>query len=537
VASVGNEEGRTQILIGERGAGPLVGATRPIAEASVLALIHRVSLAHPAAVALEHRGREQTFAELMQRVADLAAALADAGVRRGDCVAVWADRTPAVIATALAAMALGAAYVPVDPTNPAARTQSILLGSGATVLAHDGGTVALPTSGTRLAQVDVGALPRGTRGLPELPAREEIAYLIFTSGTTGVPKGVAIEHGSLVNYVEWGAATVGESGLGSPVIGSLGYDLSMTSLWIPLTQGKRVVLTEGILDQQALLRRRAEPFTFIKATPSHYRFLERTGRPSYSALTNLVMFGGEQLEVGLLRTMAERLEGVRLINHYGPTETTIGCCYNELRLDDLPSGTGVPIGRPIWNTRVYVVDESLRPLPPGAVGELVIAGRGVARGYVGAADTGARFIDERELGGPAGRAYRTGDFVERLPSDVLLYVGRRDNQLKVSGHRVEMGELRAKALVVRGVADAAFEVVRKDLEHLEAYVVPTGDIPDDELPASVRLALSASLPPPLVPRRVHVVPEIRTNANGKVDLEATRARLDRTADSSARRAS
>ena len=522
------------MLDNQRTAGPLVGLARPIGVGSILDLIHAVSVSRPAAVALEHHGREQTFGELMQRVADVAAALAEAGVARGDRVAVYANRTPEVIATALAAMALGAAYVPVDPANPAARTQGILLGADAAVLAYEGGSAAVPPSGTRLKQLDVAAVPRLGRRLPKLPSSEEVAYVIFTSGTTGVPKGVAIEHGSLTNYVEWGAATVGHVGTGSPVIGSLGFDLSMTSLWIPLAQGNRVVLTDGIFDRESLFRQRPEPFTFIKATPSHFRFFERTTRPVYSAFTHMLMFGGELLEVGFLRSMAERLGGVRLINHYGPTETTIGCCYNEFRLEDLPSSGGVPIGRPIWNTRAYAVDESLRPVPAGNVGELVIAGRGVARGYLGVADAGDRFVDERELGGPSGRAYRTGDFVERLPSGVLLYLGRKDNQLKVSGHRVEMAELRGKALLVRGVADVAFEVVRRDLDHLEVYVVPSdGEVSHAQLVASLRLALSSELPAALVPRRVHVVPAILTNGNGKVDLRATRAQLEQAVDSSA----
>jgi amino acid adenylation domain-containing protein len=520
--------------MGEPTAGPLVGATRPIDAASLLELIERVSRARPGAVALEHRGREVTYGELMQRIADIAAALADAGVVRGARVAVYADRTPNVIATALAAMAAGAAYVPIDPANPESRTQTILLGADAAVFAYDGKATREPPCDTRLSRLDVATLPHVGRHLPSPPASDEIAYVIFTSGTTGVPKGVAIEHGSLVNYVEWGAATVGVSGLGSPVIGSLGFDLSMTSLWIPLAQGKRVVLTDGILDHKELFRQRPEPFTFIKATPSHFRFFERTTRPVYSGVTNLLMFGGELLEATLLQSMAERLGGVRLVNHYGPTETTIGCCYNEFRLDELSSRAGVPIGRPIWNTRAYVVDESLRPVPAGGVGELVIAGRGVARGYLGLANTGERFIDERELGGQPGRAYRTGDFVERLPSGVLLYLGRRDNQLKVSGHRVEMAELRGKALLVRGVADVAFEVVRRDLEHLEVYVVPSdADIPPAQLASAVRTALSAALPSALVPRRVHVVPAILTNANGKVDLPATRALQQRAAEPSA----
>jgi D-alanine--poly(phosphoribitol) ligase subunit 1 len=183
----------------------------------------------------------------------------------------------------------------------------------------------------------------------------------------------------------------------------------------------------------------------------------------------------------------------------------------------------VPIGVPAWNTRAYVVDEQLRPVAPGQPGELVIAGRAVAAGYIGEQGFGEKFIDEADLGGGPGRAYRTGDVVELLPEQTLLYLGRRDDQLKVNGHRVELGELRHHVLAVPGVADAAFDISRGPVDSLELFVRPGQQVSDREALAEVvHKSLASALPSALVPQSVRVVREIVFNANGKCDVAATR---------------
>ncbi|MFD3722125.1 amino acid adenylation domain-containing protein [Streptomyces sp. NPDC058674] len=507
----------------------IAGEVRPVAAESFVHLVRAHARTRPEAVAVRS-GREQvTYRQLWQRALAVAAALAEAGTGPGDRVALWADRTAGTVAGALGAMALGAAYVPVDPTHPGERTAAVLAGAAPAALLHDGAAGAGTLPALTVPVIDVRELP-APPGLPEpaLPRSADIAYIVFTSGSTGTPKGVMVPHGSLTNYVAWCGDLVGGAGGGSPLFGSLGFDLALTSLWVPLAQGRTVTAVAGIWDQGTLFGGREEPYTFVKMTPSHARFFEVLAEPPrYDRVTGLLMFGGEGLDPALIASLGSRLDGVRLVNHYGPTETTIGCCAYRFDRHSVPSTPTVPIGRPAWNTRAYVVDEGLRPVAPGTPGELVVAGRAVAAGYLGGAG-GGKFLDEAALGGPAGgRAYRTGDTVELLPEGALLYLGRGDDQLKVNGYRVELGELRHHVLSVPGIADAAFDIVRGPVDTLELYVRlgGRGPRPDgEEFSALVRKTLAAALPSALVPGAVHLVDEIVVNANGKTDLAATRAR-------------
>ncbi|MEU3058849.1 amino acid adenylation domain-containing protein [Streptomyces subrutilus] len=509
----------------------IAGEVRPVAAESFVHLVRGHARTRPDAVAVRSGDQRMSYRQLWRRALAVADALREAGAGPGDRVALWADRTAGTVAGALGVMALGAAYVPIDPTHPGERTASVLAGAAPAALLHDGaGGGALPA--LNVPVLDVRELPDAA-GLPEppLPGARDIAYVVFTSGSTGTPKGVMVPHGSLTNYAAWCGDLVAGPGSGSPLFGSLGFDLAMTSLWVPLAQGRTVTTVAGIWDQQTLFGEREDPYAFVKMTPSHARFFDVLAEPPrYDRVTRLLMFGGEALDPALIASLAPRLAGVRLVNHYGPTETTIGCCAYRFDRDRLPATPTVPIGRPAWNTRAYVVDEALRPVAPGAPGELVIAGRAVAAGYLGGAG-GEKFLDEGELGGPAGeRAYRTGDTVELLARGALLYLGRGDDQLKVNGHRVELGELRHHVLAVPGVADAAFDIVRGPVDTLELFVRlgGRGPRPDaEEFSALVRKTLAGALPSALVPGAVHLVDEIVVNANGKTDLAATRARTRR----------
>ena len=295
-----------------------------------------------------------------------------------------------------------------------------------------------------------------------------------------------------------------------------------------------MVLVPGPWDREPLFGR-PHPYDAAKVTPSHAKFFERTMRPDYRSFSRVLVFGGEALEPALLASLGDRLAGVRLVNHYGPTETTVGCCAYLFDSRTTPALPTVPIGRPIWNTRAYVVDDAGRPAGPGESGELVIAGRGVARGYLGAAPGAGGFVDEADVGDRPGPAYRTGDVVERLASGDLLFLGRRDEQVKVSGHRVDLRELRTVARQVPGVADVAVLDGEGDVDRVEAFVVAAGDAgaTDPGLAHALRRALAAAVPPPAVPHRVDVVPELVVDANGKCDLAATR-RLARSTMAGAR---
>jgi len=504
--------------------GRIDGEHRPLPASSVVELINTRIRETPRTVALEYRGQQITYEALGQLAAAVAETLVDLGVQPGDRVGLWADRSPAVVAAALGAMQAGAAYVPLDPTYPPERIQGILDSAAPVALAFDGGARERPPV-SHAQPIDVAGIETPSKRLKaRVPAGHDAAYIVFTSGSTGVPKGVVVEHRSLVNYACWCAAMVGDAGSGSPLFASLGFDHAATCLWVPLIQGKRVVLVPGLWEADRIFDDRRGRHTFLKITPSHVRFFERLLQPDYGNATHLVMFGGEALDPKLVSRLGARLAGARLVNHYGPTEATVGCCWHEFTVPDVDGLPTVPIGTPIWNSRAYVVDDDLATVKPGQEGELVLAGHCVARGYLHDEDAG-RFIDEGALAdGARDTAYRTGDIVERLPNGALLYRGRNDNQVKISGHRVELDELRRHVVSTPGVAEVAFHVVRDGgLDAVEAFVVPTDDGGDGaRIPAAVAQAVERHLLSAVTIKAVHVVDELLFDAHGKCDIAATR---------------
>lgn len=503
----------------------LAGPIRPLTVGSIADLLEKQALIQPNRVALRATGRDRTFGQLWSGAVAWADTLVECGVQPGDLVALWADRTPDTIVAAVAVMLARAACVPLEPTHPHGRTRAVLAAARPTLMLADSHSPVVPPGDLGVTQLDLSAVPAGDRHRkPLLPRGDDLAYVIFTSGSTGAPKGVMVEHRSLLNYATWCAAMIGLDGTGSPLIGSLGFDLSLSSLWPQLIRGESVIVCRGAWDHETIFEQCA-PFSYMKLTPSMIRFFERTKSPDYGRLAAFLIIGGEILDSALVRDISGRLGSTRLMNHYGPTEATIGCCAHEFRADSIPALPSVPIGRPIWNTRAYVVDQNLDPVADGQSGELIVAGLGVARGYLRGVGEGA-FLDEADVGAPPGRAYRTGDHAEVLPDGTLLCLGREDDQVKVSGHRAELGELRRLALSLEGVADAAFHVVRGDTETVEAFIVSRGDaVAPGGLARQVRKKLATMLPSAVVPARVHVVSEIAMNANGKFDALATRNRV------------
>jgi amino acid adenylation domain-containing protein len=502
--------------------GTLVGERRPLPADSVVEMIHRQALTRPHAVAIKHGPCAMTYCDLWRRAAILADVLADFGVGQGDLVAVIAERSAETVAAMLAVMAIRAAYVPIDQTNPAERVRAVLNVAQPRVMLRDGHEDA--DSDWGFPVLDTSTVP--DQGNPDpftaMPRQDDIAYVIFTSGSTGVPKGVLAEHRSLVNYVCWCASLTGLTGSGSPLFSSLGFDLALTTLWVPLANGLPIIAIRNSWDYAAIFAERQRRYTLMKVTPSHARLFERLLRPDYRMATAVLMFGGEALEPSLVAAMSDRLADVKLVNHYGPTEATIGCCAYEFHSGSIPSLPSVPIGRPAWNAAAHVVDDDGLAARPGTHGELVISGVPVARGYLGHND-GGRFVDAAEFGG-SGRAYRTGDIVEIRPGGVLLYLGRDDDQLKVNGYRIELAELSGHVRAMPYVTDVAFDISRGTVDRIEAFVVldNTGSPPAGPEHA-IRAHLTAVLPPTLVPHRIYVVPEIVFDANGKRDVCATRA--------------
>lgn len=511
------------------GAAPSVlsGTTVELPAQTLVDLVAGHAQNRPDAPAVEGDGPMQTYAELWQHAGRIAAALADAGVGEGDQVAIWATRTAPVVAAALAVMSLGAAFVPIDPTYPAARVRRILeVGRPKVMVSAEPGSLAgsLPRG---VATLDTHAGPHDAGELRSVARQDDIAYTVFTSGSTGQPKGVLVAHRSLVNYLGWAQELTGFTEAdATPCFASLGFDHAVTCLWLPLMVGGSVQLVPDSWDPRPWLAPRERPFAFVKITPSHVRLFERIARPDYRAITRSVMFGGERLDAALVASLGDRLEGVHLLDHYGPTEATVGCTAYRFERASLPTEGALPIGKPVWNSRAYLVDEDLAPVPLGEEGELVLGGECVAVGYLGGdAEDKGRFLDEvaiSDSAGPSGsRAYRTGDRCVIREDGQLHYLGRLDEQVKVRGFRIEIHEVRDLAESVDGVAHAAAAVSPKGLGGLELFVVPEGAVGTD-LVARVLERLRAELPAAAVPERVFVVPSLVVNVHGKWDPDATR---------------
>lgn len=520
----------------------LTGDASELSAGTLLDAVARHVGTRPDAPAVEGDGPTQSYAELWQHAGRMAEVLAEAGVTAGDQVAIWATRTAPVVASSLAVMALGAAYVPIDPTYPAARVRRILeVGQPKVMVCADPNALAgsLPRG---VGTVDTHAGPRSGAELDPVARPEDLAYTVFTTGSTGLPKGVLVGHRSLTNYLGWAQElTAFQADDATPCFASLGFDHAVTCLWLPLMVGGSVQLIPDSWDPRPWLAPRERPFAFVKITPSHVRLFERIARPDYRTITRTVMFGGERLDAGLVASLGDRLEGVRLLNHYGPTEATVGCTAYRFDRESVAGEGALPIGTPVWNSRAYVVDADMHPVPMGDEGELVLAGDCVAAGYLGGDDDDrARFLRESEIGSGAAeaaqgaggepRAYRTGDRCA-IRAGQLHYLGRLDEQVKVRGHRIEIHEVRDLAQSVPGVAHAAAAVSQTGLGGLELFVVPEDGT--ENLVARVLEKLRAELPAAAVPERVRIVPNLVVNAHGKWDAVATRALADQVAEEAA----
>ncbi|MFI9328789.1 amino acid adenylation domain-containing protein [Kitasatospora sp. NPDC052868] len=484
---------------------------------TVLDLVRAQAEATPEAVAVTGGGRRLTYRELLARVDELASALAAAGVRPGDLVALHLDRTAELPAVLLAVLATGAGYLPLDPAYPEERLAFILADSGATLLLADREpaprVAAAAPAVLRLADARGGGAPVGT-----LPGPEDRAYVLYTSGSTGRPKGVGVGHRALVNLLSFFAGRLG-CGAGSVWLGltSLSFDISGLELFLPLVSGGRLVVAgDGLaVDGRGLCGLvAAEGVTHVQATPSGWRvLLAGAGGGVLSSVVGLV--GGEALPLPLARELGSVT--ARLFNVYGPTETTVWSTCGEVAA----GAVSVGIGRPIANTRAYVLDASRRPVPVGVAGELYLGGDGVALGYLGRPElTAERFVGD-PFGGPGERLYRTGDLVCWTGGGELEFLGRIDDQVKIRGHRIELGEIESALLEHPAVAEAAAAVHEETAgePYLAGYlVVPAGVAPPT--PAELREHLLRTLPGALVPQRFLTLERLPLTPNGKLDRRA-----------------
>ncbi|MFC5809016.1 amino acid adenylation domain-containing protein [Streptomyces heilongjiangensis] len=510
----------------------------------------------PGATAVVFEGEHLTYAELDARAEALAVRLRARGAGAGGFVAVAVPRSAELVVALLGVLKSGAAYLPVDLDYPPDRVAHMLSDSGATVvvtLATTAGRLPqpsprpgeprpsgppLPDRGARPADVS-GPVGEARRNLPPVllldapdddlvpPAAvdarpagpDDPAYLIYTSGSTGLPKGVVVTHRAVVNRLAW---MQGAYGLGADdrVLQKTpsSFDVSVWEFFWPLLEGAAVVLArpDGHRDPAYLAALvREQGITTLHFVPSmleaFLRSDEVTADPSWAASLRRVLSSGEALPVAAARRW-HRLTGVPLHNLYGPTEAAVDVTHHPYDAG-ADRGVSVPIGRPVWNTGLRVLDACLRPVPDGVPGELYLTGVQLARGYHGRPALTAERFTADPYGPPGTRMYRTGDLVRRRGDGVVEYLGRTDRQVKLRGNRIEPGEVEAALVRLPDVAQAAV-TVRGDA--LVAYVVPRGAVDVTVL----REALAASLPSPMVPGAWVVLDALPLTPSGKLDRAA-----------------
>ncbi|MEE1738089.1 amino acid adenylation domain-containing protein [Streptomyces sp. BE147] len=503
---------------------------REFGELTVLRRFEEQAARTPDAVAVRHRGEETGYAELDARANRIAHRLRAAGIGAESTVGVLLDRSPGLIATLLGVWKAGGAYVPIDPSYPAERIASMCESAGAVAAVTepsyaDGFPAGVPVLLLdELERTDTDVPAGAPPGRGEDPDR--LAYVIFTSGSTGRPKGVQIPHRGLANHVAWAAEDLASRGTGgAPLFSSVAFDLVVPNLWGPLVTGQAVhVVAQDTAPAElsaALLG--SGPYSFIKLTPGHLDILtEQLTTEQVDRLSQVYVVAGEALPGETANRSLEVLGEGRMINEYGPTEASVGSTVlpvtSHVALDV------VPIGRPLPNMTVHVLDASMRPVPVGVLGELYVGGTGVARGYAGRPDlTAERFVPDPF--GPAGaRLYRTGDRARLLADGNVEFLGRLDDQVKIRGYRIELGEVQAVVTAHPAVRDAVVTVHEPTPgdKRLVAYCVP---VAGQELPSASVLAddCARHLPEYMVPAAFVALESIPLNANGKVDRRALAA--------------
>ena len=490
----------------------------------------------PDAAAVVFGHRQVSYRELNERANKLAHHLRQRGVGPDVLVGVCLNRSPELVVALLSVWKAGGAYVPIDPAYPPERL-SFMIEDAATLamLTEEKCRSLFPSDDLICLDTDWRHFEQESGdNLPVVTSPSDLAYVIYTSGSTGKPKGAMIVHRGLVNYLWWAIAAYRVEPGGSALVHtSISFDLTVTSLFAPLLAGGTVELLSEDIGAQNLLAalRRQGDRSLVKITPAHLELLGQQLSPrEVPGMCRTFVIGGENLLAENLRLWREHAPETRLINEYGPTETVVGCCVHEVVPTDAARGS-VVIGRPVANTQLYVLDDYLKPVPPGEMGELYIGGAGVARGYLHRPElTAERFLPDPFSGIKGGRMYKSGDLARYRPDGALEYLGRADDQVKIHGYRIELGEVEASLAAHPQVRSCA--VVARETQpggrQLVAYVVLREG--EKSTMQELRAFLREKLPEYMVPARFVQVDALPLTPNGKIDRRAlpvpTREMLD-----------
>ncbi|HMF57778.1 MAG TPA: amino acid adenylation domain-containing protein [Pyrinomonadaceae bacterium] len=480
----------------------------------------------PDAVALEFDGQQLSYAELNRRANQLAHHLRRLGIGADQPVAICIRRSLEMIVAILGVLKAGGAYVPLDPASPHKRLSFMLEETVATVLLTEQSLVeVLPKTRARVLCLDadwssINESNGDNLSLALSPAN--LAYIIYTSGSTGRPKGVMVSHRNLINAILAQRASYQEPITSTLLLMSYFFDGSLFSIFCTLSQGGTLIIPrEGEQADPSLIARLIveKHVPHIFTVPSFYSLLLEQAQPEHLQSLQVVHVGAEACSSQLVNRHHELLPQSILFNEYGPTEATIWC--SQYTCQTPATKTSIPIGRPVSNAEIYLLDDRLQPVPVGIAGQLYVGGQGVARGYLNRPDlTAEMFIPHPFSQEPGARLYRTGDIARYLSDGNIVFLGRLDQQVKVHGYRIELGEIEAE-LRERSAVRQAVVVVREDApgdRRLVAYLV-TGE---EQKPTAqgLRDHLRMKLPDYMIPASFVFLEELPLTRTGKLDLQA-----------------
>ncbi len=482
----------------------------------------------PDNIAVIFADEKLTYQELNVRANQLANYLQNLGVSSEHLVGICIERSIWMVIGVLGILKAGAAYVPMDANYPMERKAFILADTQMSLLLTQE-SLAADLNADNITKIcidtDWHTIGEEAQENPSTKTNaQNLAYVIYTSGSTGKPKGTLISHYGLINYLNWCTqAYQVEQGSGTLVHSSLGFDLTITSLFSPLIVGRQVELlpeNQEIVNLAQTLKSRNN-LSLVKITPAHLELLsQQLSSVEAVGRTNAFIIGGENLTRQHISFWQKFAPNTILINEYGPTETVVGCCIYQVPKTHNFSGS-IPIGNPIANTRLYVLDQYLQPVPKGAVGELYIGGAGLARGYLNQpALTAQKFIPHPFSHQPGERLYKTGDEVRFRGDGTLEFLGRLDNQVKLRGFRIELGEIEVLLSQYPNIKDVVV-MVRGDVpgdQRLVAYLVLESDISLSV--EELRSFLQAKIPDYMIPSAFLLLQTLPLTANGKIDRKA-----------------
>lgn len=502
---------------------------------TVQALITEQALHRPEAVAISCAGQILTYSELERRSNELGRYLRGRGVGRGMCIGIYLEHSIETLVALLGTLKSGATYVPFEPSHPVSRMSFMLKDAEISLVltqerfsesieAAGAEAICLDTCWPQISGVYETHLP------PDEAKGEDLAYIMYTSGSTGEPKGVEIRHGSLVNYTLWAKETYGFTEHTSVALySSLAFDLTLTSIFTPLIAGGTIIVYRQVGRESPLEEiLRSDVVDILKLTPSHLALIKDMDL-SESRIRCLIV-GGEALETATAARVYESFgRRTEIFNEYGPTEATVGCMIH--RFDAADRRAFVPIGKPAANTQIYILDKDFRPVGENVVGELFISGDCLARGYLNRPELTAQKFNENPFH-TGKNMYRSGDIGRWLPEGIIEFVGRADEQVKFHGYRVELNAIRCALNRHPQVKDSIVVIAKDQHDHgvMVAYYVARQELETAEL----RAFLTESLIEEMLPNVFVHMKRLPLTLNGKVNyralptLEESRKRLKRT---------